>query len=242
MYIIFMAIRFINREKELEFLNDLYGKKGPKLVIVYGRRRLGKTEIVKKFMEGKKGIYFLADKRGTAENVSRLREKMEETLKLPPLRIDDFDGVFSQIAEKGNECVIIIDEFTYLIETDPSVVSVFQLIFDEILKETDVFLILSGSYVSMMETEVLSYRSPLYGRRSGQIKVERFTIRDMARLLPSYSFEDIIRTYAILDAIPGYLKFFDSQKTIQQNLRDTILNKEQMLYLEPEILLKEELK
>jgi AAA+ ATPase superfamily predicted ATPase len=238
-----MSIIFINREEELEFLKDLYKKKGSKLVIVYGRRRLGKTELLKKFTKDLKGIYFLADRRGTSQNVERFRSRVEESLNLPPLRVENFDGIFDQISRNKDDSIVVIDEFTYLIEEDASIVSVFQLIYDEILKgKTNIFLILSGSYVSMMETEVLSYRSPLYGRRDGQIKLERFKIKDMAKMLSNYSLEDIIRTYAILDSIPGYLDFFDSKKSILENLTDTILNKKHMLYLEPEILLKQELK
>ncbi len=234
--------RFIDRAQELEYLNKEYSKKGFKFVVQYGRRRIGKTELIKEFIKNKPNIYFLADKRGIAKNVERFRLQVEETLGIPPLRANAFEDIFKELAKQNKRYVIVIDEFTYLIEVDPSIISVFQLICDEILKNKDIFLIISGSYVSMMETEVLSYKSPLYGRRTGQIELKKFDIANAIKFLPQYNIEQDIESYSILDTIPGYLRFFDSSLSIFENIKETFLNKEHPLYLEPEILMKEELK
>ena len=120
--------------------------------------------------------------------------------------------------------------------------SIIQHTWDEILKEKNIFLILCGSSVSMMETEVLGYKSPLYGRRTGQLKIEQMKISYLKEFLPDYTTEEIMQTYGSIGGIPFYLKEFNSKKSFIQNIKNTFFNKSNILYQEAEILLKEELR
>jgi Predicted ATPase (AAA+ superfamily) len=205
-----MIRKFVDRSSELNFPEDSYKKDGLQVVVIYGRRRVGKTELIKRFIEDKDNtIYFLADQRGTEKNLERFTRAVQTWFSLPPLKIESFEDVFKIIAGRSPKMVVVIDEFSYLIEEDPALASVFQLIIDEVLKETNAFLILCGSSISIMEKGVLSYKSPLYGRRTGQIKLKPVEFRDLSEFFPDYSIEQLIEAYAVLGGVPAYLSLFD---------------------------------
>src|SRR3989344_6050775 len=147
-------MKFINRDKELTTLNKSWKSKTPQLFILYGKRRVGKTELIKQFIKDKQAVYYLADKRTTKEQLSELSRLVGEA----------FNDQFLIQRGFGNW----LEAFPYLTEVDKSISSVFQKGWDEYLKKTKPTIILSGSSVSMMESEALSYKSPLYGRRTGQ--------------------------------------------------------------------------
>jgi AAA+ ATPase superfamily predicted ATPase len=234
--------RFIDREKELEFLEEKFrNERG--LIILYGRRRVGKTELIKQFCKNKEHIYFLADKRGTLLNAERFASVAAEHFGDLPPKVKNFDDVFQYIAKRLNEkkIVIAIDEFSYLVEKDDSIPSVFQLIWDEILKDKKVMLILCGSLVSMME-ELLAYKSPLYGRRTAQWKLLPLKFSDAKNIFPNYSIEGKVKVYSILGGIPFYLNLFDGKKDVFANIEEKILTKGEILYEEVEFLLREELR
>jgi hypothetical protein len=168
---------FINRTVELEFLERKYSENASNFIVIYGKRRVGKTELIKKFLQNKKGIYILCTMDSVEENIKETKQKFYElTGKEYFLKLEtrSFFDLFKYLAEELKEIktAIIIDEFPYLIELEKGVVSVFQKIWDEVLADTKIFLVMCGSSIGMMETEVLGYRSPLYGRRTGDWKVE----------------------------------------------------------------------
>lgn len=234
---------FINRQEELEFLTRIYEKKDKQLVILYGRRRIGKTELLTHFSLDKKAIYFLADKRGTLNNAQRFALMCSEYFKDLNPEIKNFDEVFQYIKNriKEEKLIIIIDEFSYLVEKDDSVPSVFQLIFDEVLKHTNIFLILAGSSISMMYKGTLSYESPLYGRRSGEWMVKSMSFDHIRKFYDNWKLEELIKVYAVVGGIPAYAVHFNG-KEIFEAIKNCILTKGEYLYNEPEILLKEELR
>jgi AAA+ ATPase superfamily predicted ATPase len=234
--------RFIDRERELEFLEEKFGNKR-QLIVLYGRRRVGKTELIKQFCKNKDHIYFLADRRGSLLNAERFANIAAEHFGDIPPRVRNFDDAFTYIAKRLDErkIVITIDEFSYLVEKDDSIPSVFQLIWDEILKDKNTMLILCGSLVSMMES-ILSYRSPLYGRRTGQWKLSPLRFNDAKQIFPGYSTEQKVEAYSILGGIPFYLNTFDDEKDIYKNIEEKILTKGEILYEEVEFLLREELR
>jgi len=235
---------FVDRESELEFLEKAHKKRDLQVIIIYGRRRVGKTELIKEFVKNKDALYFLADKRGTEKNLERFVRIVQEHYRLPPLRLETFDECFKFITERSGKkkTVVVVDEFSYLIEKDPALGSVFQLIIDEILKDANLMLILCGSSMSMMERGVLSYKSPLYGRRTGQIKLKPMEFRTLKAFFPRYSTERLIETYSVLGGVPAYLALFDQGKDVLGNMKDTFFAKEHLFYEEPEIILKEELR
>lgn len=236
-----MIRKFVDREFELSSLNKTYAKPGLRFIIIYGRRRVGKTELIKKFSEQKHSIYFLADKRGTKKNVMRMAKIAASYFQDIEPRVDDFDKLFSYISNRADKknLIIAIDEFPYLVEKDDSIPSVFQLITDEIIKNSNILLILSGSSVSMMEN-LLNEKSPLYGRRTGHYKLDPFKIVGVWQFFPEYSIEDIIKTYSVTGGIPYYCSLFDPNKEVFENINKVILSKDGRLYEEVEFLLSEE--
>lgn len=234
--------RFINREQELKFLEEKF-KNNRQMIILYGRRRVGKTELIKQFCKNKEYIYFLADKRGTILNAERFAKISAEHFGDMPPKVKNFDDVFTYIARRlnGRKIVIVIDEFSYLVEKDNSIPSLFQLIWDEILEKKNLMLILCGSTVSMME-DLLSYKSPLYGRRTGQWKLMPLRFNESIKFFPKYSMEEKVKAYSILGGIPLYLNAFDDRKDVYTNIEEKILTKGEILYEEVEFLFREELR
>ena len=237
--------KFVDRQRELEFLEKKYREDKANLIVIYGRRRVGKTELIKKFLENKKGIYILCSKDSLNENIKELKRKFFEItkreyfLKLETLSFFDIFKYF--VEEIGDEKIIIVlDEFPYLIELNPGIVSVFQKIWDELLENTKIFLILCGSSIGMMETEVLGYKSPLYGRRTGEWKVEPLNFRHVKNFFEKYNIEDLFKIYSICGGTPFYLAKLDPELTVEENIKRKILTKGEVLYNEPKVLLKEE--
>lgn len=232
---------FVDRESELEGINELYSDRNG-LFVLYGRRRIGKTELVKQFLKDKEGFYFLARQQDLDLEVERIREEFGKQFNVH-MESDSLEDVIVEMVEKtGGKSIIVIDEFPYWIEQDRTVLSILQSTWDEHLEGKEVFLILTGSSVGMMETHVLDYESPLYGRRMGQLKLDELPVGSLSDFLPDYSFEDLIRVYGAAGGIPLYLREFDPEKTFYENIEDTFLNNLNLLYEEAEILLREELR
>ena len=240
-----MILKFINRVEELKILEERYSSRKSEFLIIYGRRRIGKTEIIKQFAKEKDHFYFLSRREPIKLEIERFRKKFAEKFNINLNETNDFEDLFKQILEKidaSKKFIFLIDEFPYLIEKYKPIPSIFQHIWDEELNKKNVMLILTGSSVSMMETHVLGYKSPLYGRRTGQLKIEPIKTINLKDFLPNYKIEDILKTYGAVGGVPFYLNEFDSKKSFIQNIRDTFFNKSNILYQEAEILLKEELR
>ncbi|PKP60397.1 MAG: hypothetical protein CVT88_03215 [Candidatus Altiarchaeales archaeon HGW-Altiarchaeales-1] len=242
-----MMRKFINRKEETEFLERQYKEEGLQVIVIYGRRRVGKTEIIKEFMKDKQHIYFLADKRGTLINAKEFATKAAEFFNDISPEVKNFENVFKYIVKRINErrmekIVIAIDEFSYLVEKDDSIPSIFQKIIDEYISNEEIFLILNGSSISMMEKGVLSYSSPLYGRRTGQWKVTPLSFFDSGYFLPKYNRESFIEAFSVCGNIPAYLLQFDDSINVYENIKEKILKKGSFLNEEIAMCLKEELR
>lgn len=240
-----MIQQFVNREVELAFLEGKYREDAPQLVVLYGKRRAGKTELIKRFMQKKEGTYMLCTNDSIEENIKEAKRKFygltgkDYFLKLEnPSFFDLFKYLSEEIGEK--KAVIAIDEFPYLIELNKGVVSVFQKIWDELLAHKKLFLIICGSSVGMMETEVLDYKSPLYGRRTGDWKVEPMRFRHVKSFLRNYDAPELVKAWAVCGGMPFYLSKMDGSLTVEENIKEKILKKGEVLYNEPRVLLKEE--
>src|SRR3990170_8245621 len=238
---------FVNRQHELRFLDEHYKTKAAELVVIYGRRRVGKTEFTIHFSKNKPHIYFLADQRPEAELIQELKQRMSLYLQnesFAKLAIKDWIELFNEFTKwnKNTHTIIIIDEFPTLIETNRAIPSIFQKIWDQNLKNTSTMLILLGSSITMMETEVLNYKSPLYGRRTAQWKLEPLKIHQLKQFFPHYNLETLINVYACIGGVPAYLQKFNPQNSFWQNVQQKILSKGEFLYEEAEFLLREELR
>lgn len=238
-----MNLHFIDRIGELGSLEKWHSTDRFEMVIIYGRRRVGKTYIIKKLLEKHPGFYFLCDRSGTNNNLKRLKTEFCRHISEPTIETNDIDDIFRYIARKcQNRTVLVLDEFTYLIEKDPAFPSIFQRIVDEIIPDSNIMLILCGSSISMMEEGVLSGRSPLYGRRSGSMRIEPVPFKYLHEFLPHYDLEELVRTQASLGSIPYHLASANDDKDLKENLETMVLMKDGRLYMEVDFLLKQELR
>ena len=236
-------VRFIDREAEMAFLEERYASGTFELLVLYGRRRVGKTELLRQFVRERPHVYFLADKRGTERNALRLRREMARALGRPEVAIEDLEGLLRwYVDEAGERPLVIIDEFPYLVEKDDSVPSVLQLIIDEELSGTTAILVLCGSSEGMMERTVLGARSPLYGRRTGHWRVTPLAFANACGFFPGAPVERCIEFYSVLGGVPHYLRRFSGDMGVVENAEREIISRTGALYEEVDFLLREELR
>ena len=237
---------FIDRTPELSTLKSEYDKKGAGLIVIYGRRRVGKTTLIREFLKNKPYIYFLADKQIETELIGRLRNSISEYLKDPNLAEIEFktwDSLFDywiRHADFSNKVVFVIDEFQYLASVNNAFPTIFQRVWDEKLKERNILVILCGSLINMMYSTTLSYNSPLYGRRTGQMKLDPVSFKYFHNFFPHVSDEKLIELYSVIGGIPKYIEIFNPQKNVFENIKEHILEKKGYLYAEPRFILSEE--
>ncbi|WP_408960627.1 ATP-binding protein [Natrinema sp. 74] len=234
---------FYDRTEELDALDTAFESPSHDFYVVYGRRRVGKTELLKEFCADRPHIYFLAAQEAEDRQREKFVEKVADYFDDRVPRIDGWDEALDYLGEKlaTERLVVTIDEFPYLVEENDSLPSYLQSFIDEQLQETESMLVLCGSSVNTMESEVLGHESPLYGRRTGQIDVQPFSFRQ-ARDVIAYDLEDAIRSFAVTGGTPMYLTLFDYDQPLEKNIRTHILSPTAALYNEPEFLLRTELR
>ncbi|MCH4890205.1 ATP-binding protein [Acidaminobacter sp. JC074] len=236
-------MRFVNRNEELQFLNEEYDKDCSSLVIIYGRRRVGKTSLIREFIKDKASIYFLATEESEKVNRNLFREEVAEYLGsdlLKSAKLDRWEPIFETlISDKGRK-LVVIDEFQYIGKSDASFPSVIQKIWDNILEKENIMLILCGSLISMMVDQTLSYSSPLYGRRTGQIKLGQVDFVHFSEFFEEKSFKKLIELYSISGGVPKYIELLDCKRDIRNLIEDIFFSKSNFLYEEPYFLLSKE--
>ncbi len=239
-------MKFIDRERELNALEDFWAEPDPQLIVIYGKRRIGKTELIKQFIKDKHSIYFLAQKISESENLKMLGELVGEYFDDSILQANGFSNfqMFFEYLEKHlkERMVVVVDEFPYLAEANKGISSIFQAGWDEHLKNTPFFLILCGSSIAMMESEVLAHKAPLYGRRTGQILLKPFNFYEASEFFSGLSFEKRLQFFSVVGGNPSYLNRISSDKSLKENIKDQILAPESSLYDEVEFILLEELR
>jgi AAA+ ATPase superfamily predicted ATPase len=237
-------MQFIDRAEELAFLERKFASDEAELLIIYGRRRVGKTELLLHFSKDLQRLYFLGRLESRADTLKRLNDLLVERfgdaalLRSPVRSWEAFLDYLGRKAEK--RLLVIIDEFPFVVSKFPEVTSVFQDRWDSALKDTKIMLALSGSSVGMMEKHALSKKSPLFGRRTGQWNVRPMPVASLREFFPAYKPEDLVRVFSIVDMIPAYLAKFSNAADVRQNVIDKVLSKGEYLYEEVEILLREE--
>lgn len=237
---------FVNRERELSFLAQRHATGQAELVVLYGRRRVGKTELLRAFCSGKKHLFFVADMGTEESQLADFTRQVGEYLAgdsglLAPF--GSWDAAFNFLAAQTHErLVLVLDELTYLIEVNSAFPSILQKAWDTRLKDTSVMLVLCGSYVGVMERSVLAYRSPLYGRRTGQWQLQPFSFWESQLLLPGVAPESLVSIFAILGGVPAYLRQYDTGLSLAENVERKILTVGAYLYDEPRFLLLQELR
>jgi len=238
--------KFIGRKSELKTLEREFNRESG-FVVIYGRRRVGKTTLIKEFIKDKEAMYFLATEEIEIGNMKRFIGELSEFTKQEYLKsasFNDWEDLFKIFAshKPDTKKVLVIDEFQYLVKVNSAFGTVFQRIWDEILKDKNVMVILCGSLISMMITKVLSYSSPLYGRRTAQIRLSPLKFTDILNTNFNRSFEQLVESYSVTGGVPKYYEFFDNNEPLMENIEREVLQKDGFLYEEPIFLLEKEVK
>ncbi|MBQ1993563.1 MAG: ATP-binding protein [Lachnospiraceae bacterium] len=238
---------FVGRERELKKLNLMYQSNQFEFAVLYGRRRVGKTTLIREFMKEKPGVYYISVEGTKRENISGLSKALLSNgdLKHGIAEFHDFEALLSyidSIALSGERMVIAIDEYPYLAVSYPAISSLIQSHIDRCWKDSRLFLILCGSSMSFMEEQVLGYKSPLYGRRTAQFKIHPFTFFEARRMLANFEPEQQAVLYGVTGGIPEYLSRINQQLDMDENIVQLFFDESGRLFEEPINLMKQELR
>jgi len=237
---------FVGRERELETLSRLYDESNFQMVVIYGRRRIGKTKLISEFVKDKPAIFFTAQEVNDSLNLNELSKKIYRFFDIPESTgpFSNWISVFDFLAVKAkeNRFVFAFDEFPYAVTANHSLKSILQTAIDHSFQDSGLFLILCGSHIGFMESEVLGYKSPLFGRRTAQIKLEGFDYFDAAKMLGAFSNEDKLKLYACVGGTPHYISQIKSSETFADNIKRLFFDNSGYLYNEPMMLLQQELR
>ena len=238
---------FVGRERELGSLEGLYASDAFQFTVVYGRRRVGKTKLLRQFTDGKNDvIFFTAHETTLSENLDLLSRELAKTspddqpTSYPVFRtlVEALEEVFHRAESK--RLIFVIDEYPYLAQSDPGASSALQELIDANQETSRLFLVLCGSSMSFMEHQVLGKQSPLYGRRTAQLRIDPFNLFDAVKMLSDASPETAIELYAITGGIPLYLAQLDSAKPVEWNIAEKVFRQDAILYEEPRSYLQQE--
>lgn len=237
--------KFVNRVKELESLEKQYQSKESSLVIVYGRRRVGKTALINEFLKRHRDtLYFLATEESEVQNLNYFKMQVAEFTNNELLKSANVDWltVFRILADYkiDSKKIIVIDEFQYIGQSNSSFPSIMQKVWDTILTNANVMVILCGSLVSLMKSQTLDYSSPLYGRRTAQIRLKQIPFKHYHEFYDNKSYEDLLPFYAITGGVPKYIETFQSYDDVYTAIKQNVLNPQSFLYEEPNFLLQKE--
>lgn len=235
-------MKFIDREREMGILEREWGNR-PSFVVLYGRRRVGKTRLLREFAKSRRTFFFTFPEALKEVQMREFREAMADFLGddfARKLKTEDWLDLLRYLAEKADDCLIILDEFTYAIKSERNILSDLQRVWDNILSEKNVMLVLSGSLLGVMWDDVLSHASPLYGRRTRSINLRPFDYPNALKFFSDPEFG--IRAYMLIGGIPSYLKLASRYSSIEEFLREEFLSDYGFFYDEPYVLLGEELR
>lgn len=237
---------FIGREQELNTLRKLYCTGKFEFAVIYGRRRVGKTALLSKFVEDKSTIFFTGVETNEKQNLENFsRCIMEYNTEIPiDTSFSSFQSALEYVFElaKNKRIVLVIDEYPYVARASKSVASTLQLLIDKYKDSSKLFLILCGSSMSYMEDQVLAYKAPLYGRRTAQLKIKPFDFFESCCYFTKFSNMDKALAYGIIGGTPQYLAQIDDSLSIEDNIKNTHLNPTSSIFEEPNNLLKQEVR
>lgn len=240
---------FIGRASELAALEAAYEAPRSAFWPIYGRRRVGKSELILHFGRRRPTLYLVGKQAPPEQMMRELLESAATLLEEPLLAtmpVESWKKTIEAITsrwKKKQKLVVVFDEFQWIAEKSPEIASVLQELWDHSWQRNGrIFLILCGSYIGFMEREVLGKKSPLFGRRTGQLLLRPFGYREAGSFHPRVSVTQKAETYFITGGIPLYLRAFDAKRSVLQNLASVVLDEQGPLYREPDFLLREELR
>jgi AAA+ ATPase superfamily predicted ATPase len=239
---------FIGRERELRFFEEKYHAAGAQMIVLYGRRRVGKTELLHKFCEDKPHVFYSCREISDAKQLEAFSERVINAGSPAAKYIgafQDWESAFKGMLELPTDAakkLLVVDEFPYMCKGNPSIPSVLQVLWDEALKRQNIMIVLCGSAMSFIEKEFLSEKSPFYGRATGIYKMNELPFADAIQFFPNYLAADKMTAYSILGGIPHYLLQFDPGLSLRDNIIKNVLSKGSVLYSEVEFLIRQELR
>jgi len=239
---------FIGKETELAFLQSKYEGKGGQLIVLYGRRRVGKTETLREFCKGKPHVFYSCTQSTDKVQLAKFfRQVFKENIPAKKYisEFSDWESALRSVLDLpygDRKKMLIIDEFPYMCKGNKSIPSILQNLWDAELKDQNVMIVLCGSAISFVEKELLAEKNPLYGRATGIYKMTAMGFYDAIKFFPNYSDEEKVLSYAILGGIPYYLRQFNPELSVAENIKKNILTKGCVLYSEVDFLLHQELR
>ena len=239
---------FFDRKNELALLDQRYHSEQAEFFVLYGRRRVGKTELLRAFSEDKPHLFFIATLSSDSEQLAGFSQQVFgfDHAEVPAgFTFPSWEAAFQALADLPMQPrpVIVLDEFTYLISGNKAIPSILQKVWDNRLRNSNIMLILCGSYIGMMESEILGYQAPLYGRRTASTLLRPMDLPASSLFFPNYSAEEKFLAWAVLGGMPYYLRAFQNDQNLFSNIRQQILDPQTgTLFNEPRLLLMEELR
>ena len=244
-------MEFFGRNKELALLDKLYQRAGAQLLILYGRRRIGKTSLIEQWtqnrLEERDYLYWMATQTST---INQLRDFSQTILRFiepdapisPSFSYESWETALARAAQLSSErrFVLILDEITYVMQANPELPSLLQRVWDHVLKGTNLFLILTGSLAGIIQRSALDYQSPLYGRATARLKLQPLSFGTLQALLPAMTTEQRVEVYAITGGIPAYLELFDDTHDVIHNLREHFITPTNVMLNDAVFLLREQ--
>ena len=237
---------FVGRERELATLEKLYGADKFEFVVMYGRRRVGKTAIINEFIKDKTAICFTGVETNEKQNLENLSKCILEhgTGVIADTSFSSFQAALEYVFQiaVNKRLILVIDEYPYVARASQSLASTLQLLIDRYKDTSKLFLILCGSSMSYMEDNVLAYKAPLYGRRTAQFKIQPFEFWEACKYVSRFSDEDKAMAYGIVGGTPQYLLQLNDNLSIEENIKNTHFNPASSIFEEPNNLLKQEVR
>ncbi|MBX7236799.1 MAG: ATP-binding protein [Caldilineales bacterium] len=237
---------FVGRRTEMALLDSLWASPAATMLILYGRRRVGKTRLLTQWLQrsGKRTLYWVAEPSSAADQLRSFSQAIYNFAHPEHPAPDDFtfaswpqawQQVVDLTAQEG--LALFLDEFTYLLEVDASIAGKLQNNWDHVLSQANLFLVLSGSHLGMMQRQLLSYQAPLYGRATAQMKLQPLPFGVTKAYFPGYRADERVAVYALLGGIPAYWERLNPQATISDNIRQQLLTPNNLMQAEPRLLL-----
>lgn len=234
---------FIGREKELQEFNEFYNQARFQLFVLYGRRRVGKTTFLKEFCKDKENIFYSAEQSNEKLNLDKFSALVFQHYGETSLEaFTSWTNALTYIHQRQSEkpLVLVLDEFPYLAAINPALLSELQHLIDHLLKTGKLFLVLCGSYMGFMEKEVLSSKSPLFGRRTGQLHMKLFDYKTSSKFLDGFPKESQLLLYGAFGGTAMYLEQIQQKLSLKENITNIFLKPTGYLYEEPLLLLRQE--
>ncbi|HKL11237.1 MAG TPA: ATP-binding protein [Clostridia bacterium] len=238
---------FVGRKNELEFLQEKYESKKAELITIYGRRRIGKTELLREFVKDKKHIFYSGHEINNNMQLKRISRSVIDHFRVNiySKSFEGWESMFTYIGENlsGKEkTIIVFDEFPYMVASNNSIPSVMQFAWDHILSKKNIMIIICGSSMSFMKKEVLSEKNPLYGRMTGLLKMTEMDFESSKAFYSRSPVDEQIAYYSVFSGVPYYLSLIDNSLSFKENIIRNILRNGSILFNEVEFLLKQELR